>query len=140
MKRRRGYSSDSGEVEINLTPLIDVVFVVLIVFIIIAPMLEIDRIDLADGGTTEQKKLVSFQQKSPIMIQVKSDDTIWIEKRCIRIEDLEKELKKVHSQKPNITPQLFHDRDAKFGTYQHVKTALENAGFKDVDLVLKPGR
>ncbi len=45
--RRLSSLSHSEEASINLTPLIDVVFVVLIIFILIAPMLELDRIQLA---------------------------------------------------------------------------------------------
>ena len=42
--------SDDEEPLINLTPLIDVVFVVLIMFIVIAPMLEVERVELASAG------------------------------------------------------------------------------------------
>jgi len=47
----RQSSSPIEEAWINLMPLIDVVFVVLIMFIVIAPMLDIDQIDLAEGTT-----------------------------------------------------------------------------------------
>jgi biopolymer transport protein ExbD len=43
-------NAESDEPLINLTPLIDVVFVVLIIFILIAPMLEIDRVKLATSS------------------------------------------------------------------------------------------
>lgn len=49
----RKKSSALEEPAVNLTPLIDVVFVILIGFIIIAPLLEIDRIDLAEASTVK---------------------------------------------------------------------------------------
>ena len=60
---------------INLTPLIDVVFVVLIAFIIIAPLLEIDRVELV-----KVKKKSSFlsSEKDKISIYVRKDNSIWI--------------------------------------------------------------
>ncbi len=39
---------------------------------------------------------------------------------------------------PESRPQIFHDKNAKFGTYQTVKNALEAAGFSEMDLILKP--
>jgi biopolymer transport protein ExbD len=36
-------------------------------------------------------------------------------------------------------PQLFQDKRACFGTYQQVKNAVENAGFNELEVILKPG-
>ena len=137
-KRRRGGEEES--VEINLTPLIDVVFVVLIVFIIVAPMLEIERLELSTGSQAETKKLISYQEPSELKIEVREDNTIWVEKQCVRLQDLKGVLisKKVRSG--NVIPQLFQDERSSFGTYNQVKNALEEAGYEEVDLILKPGR
>lgn len=49
-------SENDDDANVNLTPLIDVVFVVLIMFILVAPLVEIDRIQLAHA--TSEKKLI----------------------------------------------------------------------------------
>lgn len=59
MRRKFRSLPDDDSVEeplINLTPLIDVVFVVLITFMLIAPVLDIDSVDLATSGGTEKKR------------------------------------------------------------------------------------
>ena len=56
MKRHDPDDDLPEEPLINLTPLIDVVFVVLIAFMLIAPVLEIDKVDLAVSGTEKKKK------------------------------------------------------------------------------------
>jgi biopolymer transport protein ExbD len=122
---------------LNLTPLIDVVFVVLIIFILIAPMLETDKVELATGPK-EAKESIS-PETSSIALYVKDDNSIWIHKKKVTPEELFTILLQEKQKYPNKTPQLFHDKKAQFGTYQTVKNTLEMAGFKELDLILQPG-
>ena len=123
--------------EINLTPLIDVVFVVLIMFILIAPLVEIDRVNLAQAGDSKKKEKASFEEASRVKIHVYQDNTIWLNGVMVSIEELRSELMRIPEK--NQRPELFHDRKAFFGTYQSVKNALEGAGFEAIDVILKPG-
>jgi biopolymer transport protein ExbD len=139
MKQRRFTieNESSEEPIVNLTPLIDVVFVVLISFMLIAPILEIESVDLAAAGTEKKKELAL--ESAPLSIVVKGDNTIWMQgERCSPME-LEKLLlaqKKLH---PGKNPQVIHDKNASFGTYQSVKNTLEKCGFDQMDIILKPG-
>lgn len=127
---------DAGdEPLINLTPLIDVVFVVLITFMLIAPILDIDSVNLAPGGATEKKEL----QPGPISISVHADNTIWLRGEKVTLLQLEQLLKQEKKRHPNAIPQLLHDRQAQFGTYQAIKNSLEAIGFEQMDVILKPG-
>lgn len=126
------------EAEINLTPLIDVCFVILIMFIVVAPLLEMERIELAQGPPLEQQNMTPVQQKSSVTIHVYGDDTITVNKQNVNLEQLKEFLAFAKKQNPTATPQLFHDRNAKFGTYQAVKNALEGVGFTEMDVILKP--
>lgn len=122
----------------NLTPLIDVVFVILIMFIILAPLLEMENIKLADASAVGKNLSEFSKEAGPIAVQVFSDQTIKFNGNLVgleRLKDLLKESKKIY---PNVSPQLFQDSRASFGTYQSVKNAFESAGFDEIDLVLKP--
>ena len=91
MRKMRLSTLKEGSLEetpINLTPLIDVVFVVLIMFIIIAPMLELDHVQLASAAERDTKEMAVVQENSPVTIHVREDNSIWIENRRV----LEKEL------------------------------------------------
>lgn len=138
--RGRGSSQSHPEEEslINLTPLIDVVFVVLIMFILVAPMLELDKVELASKGHSETKEITPAQQQSSIAIHVQRDNTILLNGKKVRAEELAKQLAALHQKYPDKYPQLFHDRQAYFETYQTVKNAAENAGFEELDVILKP--
>ncbi len=129
----------SEETPINLTPLIDVVFVVLIMFIIIAPMLELDRVQLASAAQRENKEMAVVQENSPLAIHVHEDNTIWINQRIVTEKELIQILKQAKRVYPQKIPQLFHDKKAQFGTYQTIKNAVEIAGFEQLDVILQPG-
>lgn len=120
---------------INLTPLIDVVFVVLIAFMLIAPVLDIDSVDLATSGGTEKKEV----QTGPISIAVHADNSIWYQGNKVTLAQLGTLLKQEKKRHPNAVPQVVHDKKAEFGTYQSVKNTLEGVGFNQMDVILKPG-
>jgi biopolymer transport protein ExbD len=141
MSRRISRLSDIRALEeptVNLTPLIDVVFVILIAFIVIAPLLELDQVELADAAIDVQDKSISVQETSPIAIHVKQDNKILLNGRSIDPNRLSEALKNLKKQYPQARPQLFHDKKALFGTYQTVKNAAESAGFQQLDVILKP--
>ena len=137
MLRKRPPISEMEEPLVNLTPLIDVVFVVLIIFILIAPMLDVDIIKLAHSSPTEEQSLPSLQE-SPIVLHVHADNTIWLHKQRIAIQDLYNIMTQERHSHPEAIPQLFHDERASFGTYQAIKNAVEQAGFSELDVMLDP--
>jgi len=138
MRKRFRSPPEDGAVDeplINLTPLIDVVFVVLITFMLIAPVLDVDSVDLAQSGGTEKKE----PQTGPLSISVHADNSIWFQGKRVSLEQLESFLKQEKKRFPHAIPQLVHDRQAQFGTYQSLKNILESVGFEQMDVILKPG-
>lgn len=140
MRRIKRYShateSTTEENLVNLTPLIDVVFVVLVTFILIAPLLEIEQINLSNAG---EKPLASLSNTGMIRIYVKEDNSIWINDQLVDIKDLKTKLNLLKEQYPiSAPPRVFHDHRAQFGTYQNVKNALICCGYQEMDLILKP--
>lgn len=141
MGRRNGAQKTAElpqEPAINITPLVDVVFVILIAFIVIAPLLEMDRIELASGGQVPSHIPVRFEDSSPIQIHVQHDNTILFNHNEVTLAELMACLRKAKAAYPEARAQLFHHKEAFFGTYQSVKNALEAAEFKEVDIVLSP--
>lgn len=140
MARIIGKSKNNAfeEPTVNLTPLIDVVFVILIGFIVIAPLLEIDKVELANAPHGGPHQGVSVQETSPVSIHVRQDNSILIKGALVSQEDLEDKLMIMKNQYPQAVPQLFHDKKAHFGTYQTVKNALESVGYEQLDIVLNP--
>lgn len=123
---------------INLTPLIDVVFVILIMFIVIAPLLDLDRVELADAASDSTKESIAVQETSPVTIYVRKNNEIMLNNQVVSIDQLTDLLRQAKQKYPNVRPQLFHDRHGHFGVYQSIKNAAEAAGFEQMDVVLKP--
>jgi biopolymer transport protein ExbD len=141
MRRRRLNTAGEAHAEeggINLTPLIDVVFVVLIMFIIVAPLLEIDKVELARAAQSPHRGGHPLVDGSQIAIHVRRDNTVWLNSARLSFEQLSAALRRAKQQHPGQVPQLFHDRQAFFETYQTVKNAVEAAGFDEMDVVLQP--
>lgn len=139
MRRFRQGADDSSLEEplINLTPLIDVVFVVLITFILIAPAIQLDHVELAESGSAAVKNPTAA---SHIVIHVKADNTIWFQGKNVSDQQLKKALLQRKKENPKEIPQVIQDKKAAFGTYQTVKNTLEACGFEQMDIVLSPPR
>ncbi len=132
------HASDAAEESsVNLTPLIDVVFVVLIMFILVAPLVQLDKVELATGG----KETLSLGKDSVVIaIHVYADNSIQLNGKPTALSSLAHALRTLRTQHPNThTVRLFHDVNARFGTYQSIKAQVEATGFETMDVVLKTG-
>jgi len=130
------YFSDE-EPQVNLTPLIDVVFVVLILFIVIAPMINVDPIKLASSRRSES---ISIDEKKNITLRIYSDQTVSINQRLIPKEHMRRTLEDIHKKNPHMRALLLCDKAANFGTYQTVKETLEFVGFEEMDIAVSPDK
>ena len=133
---RRKKNQFLEEPTINITPLIDVVFVVLIMFIIIAPILEKDRIALSQNASPH--KNAKIEKTAPLSIHVNAKNELFLNKKQIAVDLLEPSLKKLKTTLPEVIPQVYYDKKAYFEFFEPIKCALENAGFTDMDLILEP--
>jgi biopolymer transport protein ExbD len=132
MRRKRYLLSRELETEdslINLTPLIDVVFVLLIAFMIVAPLINVEHVDLVSGGIHATRDAKS----SSITITLKADSTIWLQEKQMDLGTL----KNILSLNTAQTPQMITDKGCPFGVYQDVKNVLEECGFEQMDVLVQ---
>lgn len=127
--RRRALFPDP---QINLTPLIDVVFVILVMFMIIVPMLRVDKIDLATSTKKESPAVSEFS------LHLFPDGTITLNSKQIPLAKLPLVLQNLKEKNPQITLALFPDKQATFGSFQKIKEIIENVGFEKLDIIVKP--
>lgn len=128
---------EDDAVELNMTPLLDVLFVLLILFILVAPLLQIDRVSLVHTKENAKNlKTANFQTKSPLVIEVDKTNQIYINEKKIKLDELEKSIQNLKLNK-QIIPILLQDKKSEFGIYETIKQILESQDFKQLDVVLK---
>ncbi len=125
-------NSDDGNLA-NLTPLLDVLFVILIMFILIAPIVNLDRVDLAQSSSVSTNATSNRQ----IKIYIRNDNTILIGQQSVSIKQLIIALKELNKTHPEEIPELYPDKNSHFGVYQQIKNSVEDAGFQQMDIILK---
>ena len=135
MKLRELLNESIEEEGLNLTPLIDVVFVVLVTFILVAPFLAVEKIDLT---TTTQKLSTTKAEPKAIAITLAPQNQLLVDGNPLKLEQLSSYLKVVYQNTPDASIQIFPDENSKFGMFQMVKDQLASAGFKQVEVVLRP--
>ena len=89
---------EEEENEINLTPMLDVVFIMLIFFIVTASFIKEAGLDVnrPDAPMTE-----STPEDSNILVMINSNDEIWIERRLIDPRALRANIERMHAENPD---------------------------------------
>lgn len=135
----RFYQPASEEaLEMNMTPLLDVLFVLLILFILVAPLLQIDRIALAPAIKENRNvKTANYETRSALVIQVDQGGHIRVNQQPVELNDLHQVIKALKIDR-QCTPILIQDQRSEFGVYQTIKQHLESLSFTQLDVVLQP--
>jgi biopolymer transport protein TolR len=119
--------------EINVTPMVDVMLVLLIIFMVSAPLLTVGvPIDLPQ---TQAKGL--DQEKEPLAISVNDRGQVFLQNSEIPVEELVPKLKAVTEARGGMDERIFvrGDRKVDYGTVMRVMGRLSSAGFRRVALV-----
>jgi biopolymer transport protein ExbD len=97
MRRRRSGRLDD-EAEVDLTPMLDVVFIMLIFFIVTASFVKEVGLDLSrpEGGAT--KTMVDNEN---IFIQISNDGVIFVDRRVTDIRAVRANIERLHAERPN---------------------------------------
>lgn len=134
MKKSLALSFTESEELINLTPLIDVLFTILVLFILISPLLHVEKLDLPRSG----EEITRNAANASIRIVVAKNGEFEINRHRVSLKELRFLLKELRLLHPQEVPQLIQDRNSPFGAYIEIKHALETAGFDSMDLVVQP--
>jgi biopolymer transport protein TolR len=117
--------------DINVTPFVDVMLVLLIVFMVTAPLLSAGvPVDLPEA----QAKPLALE-KEPISITVNTDGKIFVKEAEVAIDDLVPRLKAAANNDLNQRIYVRGDKAASYGAIMRVMGVMNGAGFQHIGLV-----
>ena len=131
-RRRQSFSPIA---DINVTPLVDVMLVLLIIFMITAPLLQV--------GVPVDLPKTSAQQvggkDEPLVVSVNSKDEVFLGETKFELPELSAKLKAVHEEKPDQRVFIRGDKTINYGRMMEVMGVVIDSGFRQLGLLGEQG-
>ncbi|MBX7146240.1 MAG: protein TolR [Alphaproteobacteria bacterium] len=130
--KKRGKSRGSGPIsDINVTPLVDVMLVLLIIFMVTAPLLTVGvPVDLP-----QSKAQVISQADEPLVISINKDGVVYLQETETNLEGLVARLQAITNNNKESKIYVRGDKDIAYGRIVEVMGAVTLAGFTHVALI-----
>jgi len=128
MRRRR--TREQEESEIDITPMLDVVFIMLIFFIVTASFVKEAGIDVnrPDAATAEVK------ERGNILVAITDTDQVWIDRRQVDVRSVRANIERLRAENPEGAVVIQADKNSKNGLLVKVMDAARQAGVENVSL------
>ena len=127
---RKARRQEQLESEVNLTPMLDVVFIMLIFFIVTASFVKEAGIDITrpHAATAERK------ERASIMVAITENGQIWMDRRQVDPRSVRAHFERLRSESPNGSVVILADEASKNAELVLVMDAARAAGIKTVAL------
>ena len=119
--------------EINVIPLVDVVLVLLVIFMITAPMLY-RGIDIKLPSSASN----TIKPEVRMVLTIEKDQKLYLDKDPISVAQLERRLRSAKEQNADVSVFLRADRDVPYGTVVQVMDGVKKAGIEKMGMVTEP--
>jgi biopolymer transport protein ExbD len=126
-------TQDSDEVlsEINVTPLVDVMLVLLVVFIVTAPLLT----NAIPINLPKTESVAPVEQKDPLVVSIDVKGKVFINKDEIQADLLEFNLQAAKVKNPDVRVQLQADNGVNYGEVARAMASIERAGITKLSVI-----
>jgi len=130
MRRNNKAAAAEDEAQIDLTPMLDVVFIMLIFFIVTASFIKEAGVEVnrPEASTAQPKENVN------ILVAVTANNEIWMDKRRIDVRAVRANIERMHAENPKGAVVIQADNKSNTETVAAVLDAAREAGVYDVSL------
>ena len=126
----RQVDTSGDESTVDITPMLDVVFIMLIFFIVTATFIKEAGIDV----DKPEAATAVVQEKASILIAIDASDQVWIDRRPVDIRSVRSIVERLHAENPKGTVVIQADRDSRNNTLVQVMDASRRAGVYEIAL------
>ena len=130
MRQFSNQTQTEDEAEIDITPMLDVVFIMLIFFIVTATFIKEAGIDVNRPDAATAVK----QENANILIAIGPNNDIWIDKRQIDVRAVRPNIERLHAENPQGSVVIQADKLSKTDTLIQVMDASRQAGVYNVSI------
>jgi biopolymer transport protein TolR len=120
--------------EINVTPLVDVMLVLLIIFMVTAPMM----MEGVDVNLPQTKTKSIKTQEDPLILSVTKNGDVFLENHTVKLEDLGQKIETVLKYRKEKEVLLRADKDIPYGFVVKVMAEVKRAGIAKLGMVTDP--
>ena len=130
---KKNYKKRKTISEINVTPFVDVMLVLLIIFMVTAPFLTAGiKVNLPESSS-----ILKNEKNDPITVTMNSKGEIFLQKKKFSAKGLIKKLKALRSQNKDLKIYIKGDKKLNYGKVMDLMSFINKSGFKKVALVTK---
>ncbi|MEE8408184.1 MAG: biopolymer transporter ExbD [Myxococcota bacterium] len=127
---RRRIVSEEDDDDINMTPMLDIVFIMLIFFIVTASFIKESGIEVnRPGAVTAERK-----ERASILIAITEAGEVWIDRRQVDIRAVRANIERLRAENPLGGVVIQADKNSKNGILVRVMDAARLAGVEDVSI------
>ena len=128
MRRKRQRNTE--ESDIDITPMMDVVFIMLIFFIVTATFVKESGIDV----TRPDAQTATKQNRVVILVAINEYNEIWINRREVDINAVRANIERLHAENPQGGAVIQADKNAQTGTLVEVMDQIRLAGVQAISI------
>ncbi len=134
MATRDHLKSEAGPSAMNITPLIDMVFILLIFFAVNASFVKESGVEIERPNA----RTAEIQQQANIMIAVTANDEVWIDRQRVDPRSVRGHVERLHAENPEGAVVILADDDSKTGLVIEVLDQIRLAGVENVAVAATP--
>lgn len=134
MRRFRYESRESEDSSLDITPMLDVVFIMLIFFIVTATFVKESGIEV----NRPEAVTAVVQEQASILVAIDAEDQVWVNRRPVDVRALRANIERLHAENPKGAVVIQADEASRNARLVQVMDAARQAGVTRIALAAEP--